>query len=233
MSTEWFKVSDDVLRIAKDVIYDHHEKLIEAKIGFLFRGEPGSSQGKTVVARAMKVDKKYTALVNKDLDFLIWIAKPSWDNFTTDQRRALIDHELCHLCYDDGDCSIVGHDIEEFSAIIERHGFWHMDLFMQRNKLVNAVQKCLFPREGGVFAPDPEAVAPAGEDLPEEQLAAMDQDQAEMEAAENEAQAEAEPETDEIPESDQDLEAAADEFADETISRLLGDDEIDITPGEF
>lgn len=44
--------------------------------------------------------------------------------------RALLDHELCHCAVEEDEekdepaLSIVGHDIEEFRAVVERHGDW-------------------------------------------------------------------------------------------------------------
>lgn len=40
------------------------------------------------------------------------------------QRRALVDHELCHCRLEGDDPEIVPHDIEEFNVIIQRHGVW-------------------------------------------------------------------------------------------------------------
>jgi hypothetical protein len=48
------------------------------------------------------------------------------------EREALIDHELCHMKYNTGDeastYSLREHDIQEFAAIIARHGLWDEDL---------------------------------------------------------------------------------------------------------
>lgn len=65
--------------------------------------------------------------------FAVCIYADNWSEWKhhgrIDLMRALLDHELCHCTVeedDDGNVmhSIVGHDIEEFNAIIERHGDW-------------------------------------------------------------------------------------------------------------
>ena len=49
------------------------------------------------------------------------------------QREALIEHVLCHIDKDwdkEGNpkYSLVGHDLEEFSAVVQRHGMWMNDI---------------------------------------------------------------------------------------------------------
>ncbi len=65
----------------------------------------------------------------------------SWQAFSTEQRIALVYHELRHLahkhtargmpCYDEnGDpvIEIQGHDVEEFFDVAARFGAWNMNL---------------------------------------------------------------------------------------------------------
>lgn len=72
---------------------------------------------------------------------MILLNDTAWDGLTTSQREALIDHELCHAAIvldDDGQpkkddrgrlvCRIKKHDMEEFRAVVERHGLWTADL---------------------------------------------------------------------------------------------------------
>jgi hypothetical protein len=65
--------------------------------------------------------------------FAVCIYADNWSEWKRhgriDLMRALLDHELCRCTVeedDDGNVMhwIVGHDIEEFNAIIERHGDW-------------------------------------------------------------------------------------------------------------
>ena len=64
---------------------------------------------------------------------MIEVGRNLWDGMTPQQRRALVDHELCHLSVEqDDDGSWVGrtrgHDVEEFVSIIDRHGLWKADV---------------------------------------------------------------------------------------------------------
>ena len=134
--TEYTKCSELVLNMANEIIEESHPSLYEANIGFLFRDEAQEAKGKTILATA----KKAPAWVRPyaDLDFLIVIAKDEWDKMQTSRREALIDHELCHCTFWDGEAKILGHDIEEFHAIIERRGLWNYDLFTAKDKFANA-----------------------------------------------------------------------------------------------
>lgn len=61
--------------------------------------------------------------------FLVTIHQTSWSRLTHTQKIALIDHELCH-CWAEEDkdgelvLKLVGHDLEEFRAVVQRHGAW-------------------------------------------------------------------------------------------------------------
>jgi len=127
MATTWEKADESVLKMAQEIIDKYHEPLRDALIGFLFRSEPGMSNGRTVMGMAKKVSEANKILL--ELDFIIWLSRPDWQGFEPSQRRALLDHELCHCAGDiyDG-WKIRGHDVEEFAQIIERHGLWLYDL---------------------------------------------------------------------------------------------------------
>jgi hypothetical protein len=66
--------------------------------------------------------------------FVIEVAYDLWLGMTTAQKRALVDHELshCRIKYSKttGEPSlyIAPHDLEEFNAIVERHGLWRDDV---------------------------------------------------------------------------------------------------------
>lgn len=127
MAVIWSKVPDNVLEIAHNIIVEHHPLLLNFNIGFIFRSEVGTAGGKIVLVQALKVSAKLAPVL--DLDALIGIAEDVWYSLKPESKRALIDHELCHLSVSpDGSLSIRGHDIEEFNEIIERYGFWNTDL---------------------------------------------------------------------------------------------------------
>lgn len=148
---------NQVLSIAQEVIDSWHPHLKEARIGFIFRDEAAKSKGKTVFATARKPPG--WLIVFEDYDFIIEIAEDIWKDLTSKRRLALIDHELCHCIYDDGKAGIMGHDFEEFTQIIERHGLWNYDLLTAGPKFMEATQlelPTIETKDGKVSAISPE-----------------------------------------------------------------------------
>lgn len=63
---------------------------------------------------------------------VVKIAWSAWEVASPAGREALVDHELSHFLVEveDGEAKlhIVGHDVEEFTGVVERHGLWSADL---------------------------------------------------------------------------------------------------------
>ena len=129
----------DVASIAGDLIatVDDHGDLAGVDIVYCWRDKASKSKGRTVLGTARKVTGLNAFLARDQQDdeplFVIEIAQDEWLDLTTKQRYALVDHELSHLRVkigDDGerDLTIRGHDVEEFRAVIDRHGFWKADV---------------------------------------------------------------------------------------------------------
>jgi hypothetical protein len=176
-SGKWAEAPNSVIDLAGEIIRKYHVDLLEARIGFLFRTEPSKSQGKRVYAKAEKVSEKHKLLL--DLDFLIWIDEERWGELGDEQRSALIDHELCHCRYyaSEEKAAIVGHDVEEFTDIVERYGAWHGELLYfarslnrgdsyREPRLANDVaqQMSMLPPRGAVVAVDPGKIPVEGQD---------------------------------------------------------------------
>ena len=123
MATEWRKAPQTVIDIAKDIIKQYHSDLAEARIAFVMRSTALRSGGKLVLGKARKVTDEQQ--VHIPYDFVIWLASDMWHTLTPIQKQALIDHELSHCEWDCSEgASVRGHDVEEFTHIIERYGFW-------------------------------------------------------------------------------------------------------------
>lgn len=158
------EVTPDVLGIAAEIISHHHPALLDAKIGFIFQDEASKKLGKIVLGTATKISDKQRA-AGLDLDFLITIAKDMWQDLSRHQRKALIDHELCHCDFSGGYAKMRGHDIEEFNGIVERYGLWKPDLARFGDVVNEAVQDTLpglepLRRMGAILAVEPR-LAPA------------------------------------------------------------------------
>lgn len=143
-----------VEQIAQRIVGEHHGHLIEARILYLFTDKPKQSKGQSVLATASKLDAVKRWMTSDmdggddGYDFLLMFDSKAWAVLEADQRRALVDHELCHCqkgINDDGSPKwwIRGHDVEEFAAVIERHGLWHRSVKAFAVSVVAATQMAL------------------------------------------------------------------------------------------
>lgn len=133
-------VPSEVLHIASDLISQFHPGLTDCNIGFVFRSEASQSGGKKVFAKTSKIPENMKPLLIQEMDILIMIAEDIWSNFSAEQRKAAIDHELYHIDLNNSGWTIRAHDVEEFTEILNRYGLWNQDLFMASTSLARAVQ---------------------------------------------------------------------------------------------
>jgi predicted metallopeptidase len=87
------------------------------------------------VARIEKITGLRSWLYSKtdgeqDPWFLIQIVVPNWEPLEPRQQIAVLDHEICHIDYNDETDShrLRDHTVEEFPEIVERHGAYHWSL---------------------------------------------------------------------------------------------------------
>lgn len=159
MATEYSEVDQEVLDLARMIMQQYHTDLLQAKIGFIFRAEAPKQNGRWTLGKAQKVSDKDKMF--NSLDFIIWIAEDRWKDASPLQRRALIDHELCHCRFLDGEARMRPHDFEEFYEIIQRYGFWNKGLQSAAPIFEEALQK-EFPeflqvvRQGSLVALKPD-----------------------------------------------------------------------------
>lgn len=161
--TEWTKASPAVLEMAERLINKSHHHLRGARMGFMFRDSAGSSQGKMVLGKAMKISGSLEPYI--ELDFLIWLSEQDWHPMDQARREALLDHELCH-CGGDGDegYKIRPHDVEEFIEIIKRHGAWTIPLAKIRDELQERLPGMeVEVNNGTVVAVEPSEIDPDAE----------------------------------------------------------------------
>lgn len=93
----------------------------------IFNHKTKISKGRRVLA-TISLRKEKDALVHP-YDALIYIDHTYWVGYP-DKREPLLYHELCHLYYDEETEKVttVGHDVEDFYAVIRRYGDWQKDL---------------------------------------------------------------------------------------------------------
>jgi len=132
--------SSEVEQIGLDLIATvaDHEPLAASHIYWLFMDTVPMSHGRYVLGRARRVTGWAAFLSQGPVEaaayetpvpfFTVEIAEQTWHQLRAHQKRALVDHELCHLKVDlDADMpalKVRGHDFEEFTAVIKRHGLW-------------------------------------------------------------------------------------------------------------
>lgn len=125
--------------IANDLISEIHEHLSPARILYLFTNKKRKRCDRVVLGSTQKLSGMQRFLssgnsaVEDGYDFIILIGKAEWEVLEENQRRALVDHELCHCGVKDPDDEepewmLKGHDVEEFRDVIARHGFWKDDI---------------------------------------------------------------------------------------------------------
>lgn len=140
-----YRPASEPRSIAEELIPEHHPHLIPflPEMRFVFRDKAQKSKGRVQLGSARKVTGLNAWLAEEepvevyDEDpigfFVIEIAEDEWEHLSSRQRTALVDHELTHCWVDygeDGSASLVvrGHDLEEFTSIVKRHGLWKEDL---------------------------------------------------------------------------------------------------------
>ena len=125
-----------------EVRAEGHFDCVEARIALAWKkGTKPNVDGHLMLGRCVLL----TALVREmvPFDYVIVLNREVWEDpeFTREKKLALLDHEMCHtaplldaegnrvrdtkerLCW-----RLRGHDIEEFRAIVQRHGCYKRDL---------------------------------------------------------------------------------------------------------
>jgi len=143
----------EVEKIARELIPRHHSHLVEANIKYEFRTDAWLSKGRFVLGKTEKASDKLR--FRTGYDFFIVVNWQAWDQMTTKERLALVDHELCHcgrgLDDDFGNPSwtLEDHDFTEFASVVSRHGMWNTDLRRLQHAQQQYEQLTLDMREAG------------------------------------------------------------------------------------
>lgn len=152
------KDAPEVYALIDDLVKVHHASdLADAKIGAMYVYDVKEDRdGRVWWGRARKVserDQEY-----HDHDFVIDLNFSVWRQLEKKHQRALMDHELCHcgrIEDEDGGSRyyLRRHDLEEFHAVVERHGLWRPEVEQFIRKATGQEEATLF--EG---APSTESV---------------------------------------------------------------------------
>lgn len=142
-----YELAPAVEAIARTLIDEHHPHLLSKRILYIFRSRHAKSGRRIVMGRAKIISglnaflamDEYGSAVKEnvlgeevgeapDPFFLIEIAKDLWMGMDPATRRALVDHELAHCGINGEKICTMPHDVEDFTAIVRRHGLWTPDL---------------------------------------------------------------------------------------------------------
>lgn len=129
--TEYWKAEQEVVDMANGLIQEHHPYVSELNICYLFRSKHGKRAGK-IVAGSCKKENGRAKLLH-GFDFIVTIAADIFQEMTSEQREALLLHELLHIgCSEnkEGEMEfrIQPHDFSGFKKVIELYGLWSEDL---------------------------------------------------------------------------------------------------------
>lgn len=152
-------------KLLDETVRKHHTHLNQATIGVAWhKALKPDVDGHITLGRCVKVGDMHKEFC--EFDFIIVLNKDIWfnDRFDESKKRALMDHELCHaeVATDkNGDdvadergrpvYRIRKHDIEEFTAVIRRHGCYKADLEVFARAIVERGTDTLFGK-----TPEPE-----------------------------------------------------------------------------
>ncbi|WP_054948959.1 putative metallopeptidase [Numidum massiliense] len=157
-----FKDAPEVKMLVDKLVYNCSEFkcLRHAQILTRFRYGTWNSRGKIKLGMAkvltpferFETDAECAVIVNGDI----------WGNLNVKQREALVYHELCHFeemtdamgnpKEDENKRPMyktVGHDVEEFSAVVRKYGLWMADV-RKFGQVVKEVEQLSMFEEGKV-----------------------------------------------------------------------------------
>lgn len=158
--TLYTKAEDRTIKLTQEIINEHHPRLRNAKIAVVMRDKATKSKGKLVAATAGKFPDKAKPFTYVAFDFVITISEDVYEGMEPRKKRALIDHELCHLGFDEnGSPTIVAHDVEEFLAVIARHGLWD-DILVDLQEVMAQAEQIPFSFSEDEYRGSVEAIEP-------------------------------------------------------------------------
>jgi len=111
----------------RDKVERHRTLLDKLRFVWLWTSKTLREKGAVCAARVSVVNEKTQVLVTelgaevKAPHFMVEVNVGEWLAMTEEQRWATVDHELCHC---EPGPAVVGHDLQEFWGVVERHGLY-------------------------------------------------------------------------------------------------------------
>ena len=131
-----YKASSDIVDRVKGIIKSNHPELllIQDEIAVLIRDRAGKKGGRIVYAKTLKAPKILEILGDTDYKFILEIAGDEWQNLTSPQQTALLDHHLCAMRAEEDEETgevkyfVAPPDIGYYYDELSRHGNWRPEL---------------------------------------------------------------------------------------------------------
>ena len=128
-----YGTAEGVETMAGELIPQFHPELATARFKYVFVDKASQKNGKPVRGKVRRITGILDFLI--ETDFLVEVALDCWNEMHDSQRKALIDH-LLESCTGEEDANNGGEmkwsvrepDVQEFAAILRRHGAWNEDL---------------------------------------------------------------------------------------------------------
>jgi hypothetical protein len=129
-----YSSAETVQQLAESLIAQYHPELATARILYLFIEKAGKKGGKVIVGTVKVAGELIEYLGN--VDFVMEIAMPEWNDASPQTRTALLDH-LLERCTGEENPEDPGAamkwktrepDVHEFSTILQRYGAWNETL---------------------------------------------------------------------------------------------------------
>lgn len=117
-----FENSPEVEEMAHKLIAEHHKRLADANIGYLIRTGAWTVHGDERLGNTEKCSSKYRHLTG--FDFTITVNQSIWNMMQPNEKSALVDHLLSHCGKNENGWCYWNHDVEDFAAVVRRHGLW-------------------------------------------------------------------------------------------------------------
>lgn len=137
-----FGESEAAEEIAKKLIAKHHTHLGSARFRYICRNKATKRSGVPVPGNVYKMSNKFEYLVGQD--FVIEVALDVWNNYSPQQRIALIDHLLTRCVGEENEengemkWSVRSPEIQEFAEVAERNGQWNEGLVEMHRCLMSS-----------------------------------------------------------------------------------------------
>tara|TARA_B100000424_G_scaffold254058_1_gene231753 strand:+ start:283 stop:747 length:465 start_codon:yes stop_codon:yes gene_type:complete len=131
-----WKAGDEIQENIKTLIGEAHPHLADIcdDIICIFKEKASRKGGQPVLGKTSKAPALISLLGERDYQFVIELAADTWNLLEEDQRKSLLDHQLCFIGGEEDDKSgemkyfMTAPDISYFSSEVERNGHWRPDL---------------------------------------------------------------------------------------------------------